>query len=118
MAKRDTLTRREFTVRSAMLALSGVAITITSGCSDGPTEPTYTDTVGTVTGNHGHSAVVTAAQLTTADAIALQIQGSASHTHTVELTAADLRAIRRGERLSKESGLNPSGSHGHTVTFN
>jgi hypothetical protein len=118
MAKRDTLTRREFTVRSAMLALSGVAITISSGCSGGTTEPTYTDAVGTVASNHGHSAVVTAAQLSTADAIALQIQGSSSHTHTVELTSADLRAIRRGERVSKESGLSPSGSHGHTVTFN
>ena len=118
MAKRHSLTRREFTVRSAMLALSGVAITISSGCSDGPTEPTYTDAVGTVASNHGHSAMVTAAQLSAAETIVLQIQGSSTHPHAVELTSADLRAIRRGERVSKESGLSPSGSHGHTITFN
>lgn len=117
MAKRDTLTRREFTLRSAMLALSGVAITI-SGCSEGPTEPTYTDAVGTVNTNHGHAATITAAQLSAAAAIVLEIQGTSSHPHSVELTSADLRAIRSGQRVSKESSPSPSGSHAHTVTFN
>jgi len=118
MAKRDTLSRREFTARSAMLALSGVAITL-SGCSgESPTEPSYTDVTGTVISNHGHAAVITSAQLAAGGALVLEIQGSGSHPHTVDLTAADVRAIRQGQRVSKESNLSPSGSHGHTVTFN
>jgi hypothetical protein len=119
MAKRNTLSRREFTLQSAMLALGGVAITLGSGCSgESPTEPSYTDLAGTVASNHGHSAVITSAQLAAGGALVLAIQGTGSHPHTVELTAADVRAIRQGQRISKESNLSPSGSHGHTVTFN
>ena len=119
MAKRDTLGRREFTLRSAMFALGGVAITLSSSCSgDSPTEPSYTDLTGTVNTNHGHTAVITSAQLSAGGALMLEIQGTSSHPHAVELTAADVRAIREGRRVSKESGLSPSGSHGHTVTFN
>ena len=118
MAKRDTLSRREFTARSVMLALAGVTITL-SGCSgDSPTEPSYTDLPGTVASNHGHAVVITSAQLAAGGAVVLEIQGTSSHPHAVELTAADVRAIRQGQRVSKESNLSPSGSHGHTVTFN
>jgi hypothetical protein len=119
MAKRGNFTRREFTVRSAMLALGGVAITISSGCSgDGPTEPSYTDAAGTIANNHGHTVVITGAQLATGAAIVLEIQGTSSHPHTVELTAADLREIRAGRRVEKDSTPSPSGSHAHKVTFN
>ena len=119
MAKREMVSRREFTLRSAMLALGGVAVTLSSACSgDGPTEPTYTDATGSVNSNHGHTAVITSAQLSAGGALVLQIQGEGSHPHTVELTAADVRAIRDGVRVSKESTPSPSGSHAHTVTFN
>ena len=118
MAKRNTLSRREFTVRSAMAALGGVTITLSACSGESPTEPSYTDVTGTVATNHGHTAVITSAQLAAGGALVVEIQGTSSHPHTVELTAADVRAIRQGQRVSKESGLSPSGSHGHTVTFN
>ena len=117
MAKREILSRREFTLRSAMLALGGVTVTLT-GCGEGPTEPSYTDAAGTVTNNHGHAATITAAQLAAGGALVVEIQGTGSHPHTVELTAADVRAIREGRRVSKDSTPSPSGSHAHTVTFN
>ena len=125
--------RRQFTLASAMALLSGVAITITEtacgGSSYSPSSPTTTptpnptptpsaggDKVGTISSNHNHSAVVTAARITAGAAYSLDIQGSASHPHTVELTVADLTAIAANQRVSKESSTDSS--HSHTVTFN
>jgi hypothetical protein len=130
MLTRKTLDRREFTVASAMAVLSGVAITV-SGCGGGsggsPTTPTSPaaptpapspngDKVGTVSNNHGHSAVITAAELTAADALTIDIGGSADHPHTVTLTADEVQQISSSARVSKESTTDAS--HSHTVTFN
>ncbi len=109
--------RREFS-RAALLAmLSGVVITI-SDCGGGNdlTGATGGDKVGVISANHGHVAVVTEAQQTAANAIQLDIQGTASHPHSVSLTADEVRAIAAGTRTAKESTSNSG--HTHTVTFN
>jgi len=133
MAEQNGLSRRDFTVAAALAALSGVAITITAcGGGGSPTSSTGTgggtssggttsgsssgDKVGTISSNHGHSAVITAAQLTAAGALKLDIKGTADHTHTVELSAAEVVAIAGGTKTSKESSTDAS--HSHTVTFN
>jgi hypothetical protein len=135
MAAQNGLSRREFSVAAALAALSGVAITITAcgggGGGESPTSsngaPGYNDgsgtsgsasgdKVGTISSNHGHSAVITAAQLTAAGALKLDIKGSADHPHTVELSAAEVTAIAGGTKTSKESSTDSS--HSHTVTFN
>jgi hypothetical protein len=121
--------RRQFTLASAMAILSGVAITITSACggssssptSPGTPTPTPTptasgDKVGVVSSNHGHVAVITGAKLTAGGELSLDIQGSASHTHKVELSAADITAIAGNQRVARESSTDSS--HSHTVTFN
>jgi hypothetical protein len=129
MQERKTLGRREFTVASAMAVLSGVAITVT-GCggssssggnpmnpsTPAPTPTPSGDKVGTVGSNHGHSAVITAAELTAGGAVSLDIQGSSAHPHTVELTAAEVMSIAANNRVAKESSVDAS--HSHTVTFN
>lgn len=131
MSERKTLDRREFTLASAMAVLSGVAITVT-GCGGGgsssgnpmnpstpaptPTPTSGGDKVGSVSANHGHSAVITAAELTAGAALTLRIQGDADHPHTVELTAGDVMTIAANTRVSKESSVGQS--HSHTVTFN
>jgi hypothetical protein len=51
-------------------------------------------------------------------AVKLDIQGTASHPHSVELTAAEVLSIRDGRQVEKASSPNPSGSHSHMVTFN
>jgi hypothetical protein len=120
--------RRDFTVQSALAVLGGVAITI-AGCSDSasPSSPTPApspapspgptgDVSGTVSANHGHTAVVTAAQLTAGNTIAVDIMGNADHTHRVELDPSELSAIASGQRLSKLSTI--GSAHNHTVTFN
>jgi len=131
MSQEKGLTRRDFTVASALAMLSGVVITISEtacgGSSYSPSSPTPTptpaptptpsgDKVGTISSNHGHSAIITGAQLTAGGNLSLPIQGSASHPHMVELTGADLTAIAANTRVSKESSTD--NSHSHTVTFN
>jgi hypothetical protein len=130
MHERRTLGRREFTVASAMAVLSGVAITVTgcgggSGSGGSPTAPSApaapapgagADKVGTVSSNHGHSAVITGAALTAAGALSLDITGTADHPHTVTLSADEVQQIAAAARVSKDSSTDAS--HSHTVTFN
>ena len=121
MHESKLVNRREFTLHSAMAILGGVAISVTACDSDSPTTPTPTssDTVtGAVAANHGHSAVITAAQLTAADTISLDIQGTATHPHTVELTATEVQQIDDGAQVSKDSSVGDFDAHRHTVTFN
>ena len=109
--------RREFS-RSAVIALlSGATITITD-CGGGGSSPTPTpqDVAGTVSANHGHRAVVTAVQITAANAVSLDIRGSATHPHSLELSAAEVEMIGNRQTVSKASSNNEG--HGHTVTFN
>ncbi len=122
MRDSNKLTRRDFTVSSALALLSGVAITIT-GCggdsNDTPTMTTPTpvmDVTGTVGTNHGHTAVITAAQLTSNATLMLDITGTSDHPHTVEITAADLGQIMAGMRVTRTSSN--AQAHTHTVTFN
>jgi hypothetical protein len=122
MSDDTLLTRREFTVESALAMLAGVTITIT-GCG-GDDEPTTnptspaTDKSATVStdAGHSHTAVVTAAQLTAGNAITLTLTGQTTHTHTVALTQAELTQISGGTRVQKTSTTD--NAHSHTVTFN
>jgi hypothetical protein len=110
--------RRKFTAGAAMALLGGAAITI-SGCGAGssPTEitPPLADRTGTIASNHGHAAVITAAQQGAGGAVDLDLRGTSGHTHMVSLTADDVTNVRKGAMLQKESSGN---SHTHTVTFN
>jgi hypothetical protein len=113
--------RREFTLESALALLSTVVITFDSACggkntTTTPTTPTPVgDVTGTISANHGHTAVATGAQITAGNAVSLDIRGMASHQHTVELTQADLRSLQNRQTVAKES-TNDNG-HMHTVTF-
>ena len=118
------LTRREFTVESLMALFAGVAITVTSAACGGGDDDDGVgpdgNRSGTVEANHGHSAVVTAAQITAANSVTLTLGGS-DHTHTVDLTGAEVGQIGNGTRVTKKSNNNASasfGAHAHTVTFN
>jgi hypothetical protein len=119
------LDRREFTAKTVLALLSGVAVTISACGDDRPTSPSPTPTpnpsaggsvTGTVEANHGHSAVITGAQLSAGNAVVLDIRGSATHPHTVELTAGEVMQIASRQRVSKSSSSDDG--HTHTVTFN
>jgi hypothetical protein len=117
MSDDNLFTRREFTLESALAILSAATITISCGDDKPSTSPTpATDKNGTVSENHGHVAVITAAQLTSPTTIALSIQGQATHNHTVDLTANEVSSIATNVRVAKVSSTD--NFHSHTVTFN
>jgi len=120
------VTRRKFTLEAALAILAGCVITITDaacgGKDDTPTNPAPapTDITGTISANHGHAAVVTAAQITATSAIVLDIKGTAVHNHTLSLSQADLQTLKNRTPVSRDSSSDVSGSAGlhlHTVTF-
>ena len=114
------LSRREFTVESVLAILAGVTITIAGcgGSSDSPSGPTPTsgDVNGSISANHGHVATVTAAQVTSAGAVALDIRGQADHPHTVQLSADEITRIGARTQVAKTSTTDAG--HSHIVTFN
>jgi hypothetical protein len=106
--------------------LSGVAITVT-GCGGGggtnnPTPqptPGAGDKTGFISANHGHAVSITSGQLTAGGDLRLTLvgtQGVSEHSHTLDLTAAEVAAIRDGARVSKPSST--ADAHEHTVIFN
>ena len=121
--------RRAISAGAALALLGFPLITITSGCggSDSPSSPSSPppttnppaqgDAVGSISANHGHSAVITAATLAAGGAVmGMSIRGTSNHDHTIELSAAQVVSIRDRGRVSVESTNNDS--HTHTVTFN
>ena len=120
------LDRRELTRRSLLAMLSGVAITISgcggsSGGSGGPGSPTppADGEVASISANHGHSARITAAELTAGGQLTLSLGtsvGVPEHSHSVSLTSAEVVSIRDGGRVSKISTTEDA--HQHTVSFN
>jgi len=123
----ENLGRREITLQAALAILAGVTITVAEGCgssysSPSPTPtptaaptPSASDLNGNISANHGHSAVITGAQLTAGNAIALDITGTATHPHTVQISQGDLTSLKNRQAVSRDS-TNNSG-HMHTVTF-
>lgn len=116
-----TLQRRE-----AILAmLAGLTVTITgcgggggnSGNSAGTNNPTAVggDRHGSITANHGHTAVITLAQLQAGNAVTLDIRGSADHNHRVELTAAEVRTLAGGGEVTKVT--TSTDGHNHQINF-
>jgi hypothetical protein len=123
--KEDTIDRREFTVEAVMALLSGVTISISACGGSGGSSPTGSgpppgpgDAVGSISANHGHRAVVTAAQLAAGNAVNLNIAGDAGHPHFVNLPADAIMAIQGGMRVSVQSSTGDSDNHSHMVTFN
>jgi hypothetical protein len=116
-----SLTRREFTLEAALAILAGCVITISdSACGDSkatttPTPVNPSDVNGSVSANHGHVAVITGAQITTGGALTLDIRGTATHTHTLSISQADLTSLRNRQTVTSNSTTDSG--HSHTVTF-
>jgi len=129
------LNRREFSQEAGLAFLAGVAVTVT-GCGGGggtgsssgddgygptgSTSPPATvasgNKSGQIAGNHGHQAVITAAQLQAGGALQIDIAATAGHSHVVDLPAQAVQEIRDGRPVAKES--TSTDAHTHMVTFN
>jgi hypothetical protein len=128
------LKRRQFTKEASLAFLAGVVVTVADcggggggGGSDdyGPTGGSPTTTLaaapsgsksGTVQSNHGHTAVITAAELSAGGAVSLSIAGTAGHNHVVDLPGQAVVDVRDGRKVEKMS--TQGDGHTHMVTFN
>jgi hypothetical protein len=121
------LDRRAFGHQAALALLGGAAVTLygcggggysspVSASAPGATVSGARDASGAISSNHGHVAVITAAQLTAGNGLRLDIRGQAEHNHSVELTAAQVAQVRGGSRVSLDS--TDGQGHRHAVVFN
>ena len=70
---------------------------------------------GTISDNHGHVATLTGTQLDAGFAVILNIQGTATHSRLLSLTASQVQQIAAGTKVAQESSTNLG--HSHLVTF-
>ena len=117
-------TRREFTVEAALALLAGVTVTVT-GCGGGssmgsPAAPTLQpgDVSGAISANHGHTAIIRAAQLDAGNALMLTLSTAEGHSHSLTLSQAQVMQIGSGQRVSITTSISGSDAHTHVVTFN
>jgi len=129
------LDRRQFAQEASLAFLAGVTVTVSAcggggsggnaGDDYGPTGGTPTTTLppapsgsksGQVSANHGHQAVITAAQLQAGGAVQIDIASVAGHSHMVDLPAQAVQEIRDGKPVQKDSTT--TDAHMHTVVFN
>jgi len=131
------LNRRQFTQEASLAFLAGVSVTV-SACGGGggggggddyqsptggtpPPAPAGSKT-GQVSANHGHLAVITAAEPQAGGAVRIDIAYQAGHSHIVDLPAQAVQQIRDGKPVQKDSTMtdapNVGGAHTHMVTFN
>ena len=118
MSNDHLLSRRAFTVESVLAILATATITI-SGCDGGsdlgPSPPAGARE-GVVSNNHGHRAIVEAAQLNSNSTITIDMRYQATHNHELVLTPLELASISENGRVVKASSTTEA--HSHTVTFN
>lgn len=109
--------RREFLGTAAAALFTGIAITVTGCGEESSTGPGANagDIAGSISGNHGHSAVITKAQLDAGGGVTLDITGSAGHAHTVTLSADQIATIKTGTHVEVPSST--TNTHTHTVGF-
>jgi len=114
--------RREFARHASLAFLGGVTVTMSACGGGGYSSPTTSspaqspgDEVGQISANHGHRAVITAAELMAGGALKLDIRGDADHTHTVDLPAQAVQDVREGKPVQTQSTTTQS--HAHGVTF-
>jgi hypothetical protein len=112
----STRDRRRFL---AEVTLVGTSVVLSACGSDAPTVPAAPEgRVGTISLNHGHRAVITAAALQAGGALTLEIQGESIHGHALELTGDEVARIRRNEAVTVPSAPGWEDKHIHFVTFN
>jgi hypothetical protein len=117
MSDEHLLTRRTLTRESALVILITVLIAVT-GCTGyemGPSAPPG-DREGVVSSNHGHRAIVTAAQLNANSTATIDMRYQATHNHTLTLSPTELGSISENARVTKTSSTDEG--HNHIVTFN
>jgi hypothetical protein len=116
-----TMTRKEFlrTLVGAGVGAAGVAAIAGCGGDDGggttadAAPPSCASPAAVVEANHGHVMMVSMADVTAGAAKTYNIMGTATHDHTVMITAAQFAQLASGGTLTLTSS---NTIHTHTVT--
>jgi hypothetical protein len=112
--------RREFTLQGVLALLGGATITV-AGCSGSrnngnPGAPTAGQNApASISANHGHTGIISSAELSAGNAITLDIMGGANHPHSVTLSGNEVMSIANGQTVSKTSSFDDF--HSHEVSF-
>jgi hypothetical protein len=107
------MTRREW------FALAGGALLAACGGDDGttmtPVSCVDNGTVVNILQNHGHMLVVSIDDIMAAADKTYDIMGTALHTHSVTVTAAQFQMLQTNESITLHSTVDSSHSHGIVV---
>jgi hypothetical protein len=112
-----SMTRKQFlrTVVGATIGVAGVATLAACGGDDGPADApgSCTTPSTTIGGNHGHTMMVTKAEVDAATAKTYDITGAGGHTHTVTVSVANFASLAVGGTLTITSTT--ANAHSHEV---
>jgi hypothetical protein len=116
----DGINRREFLKEVSYLGfVSGMIFLVGCGGGGGNGDnggtPGQSDITGSISGNHGHTVVLTVSQLEAGAAVTLNLTIGDGHTHTVRLSADEVQNIASGGSVTNTSSTDSGHSHG--VTF-
>jgi hypothetical protein len=120
----DSMTRKEFlhTGLAAMVAIPLVACssddgndTAADGSGDGGGDCSGGATAN-IANNHGHVVDVTGSDISAGAAKDYDMMGTASHTHTLSVSADDMANLVAGMSVSLTSSVTAGHSHGVTLS--
>lgn len=90
----------------------GDSAMVATPASPGPGAAGCTDTIAA---NHGHVLTIATADLNSAVDMVYNIQGAATHNHTVTLTVAQLRELKAGTNVTVITSTTEA--HEHSVSI-
>jgi hypothetical protein len=118
--------RRDFMTSLARTVAGAAGLAWMASCgggSSGNTPDAHTGggnclqngTAVTISGNHGHVLVVTKDEVSAGTAKTYDIMGTASHTHSVTVTAAHFTTLAAGGTVMTTTTT--TNSHSHSITI-
>jgi len=103
--------------------VSGTALLLFQGCGGGSG---YSGASGTtmvtssctpdIAGNHGHVLAIAVADLDSGTARTYNIMGTATHSHSVTFSTAELKQLKAGEAVTVTSTPGSTDGHTHEVS--
>jgi hypothetical protein len=109
------LSRRKFLKLTVVLGAGGLVMACGEGAAEGGNCTQNGAKAGAISSNHGHRAIVPAADINANAPKTYSIQGTSNHDHTLSLTAEQLAQLAQGQSVTVTSSTDAS--HAHTVTL-
>ena len=122
------LSRRQFLGTSVAVTAGAVVLAACGGGDDGgggggsdaaasAKSCTQNGTSTQISGNHGHVLTVSAADVTAGVDKTYDIMGTAAHTHSVTVTAANFATLAGNPNASVMTTSTSGGGHTHQITI-